>query len=38
MTAAKMMVKSGTTSQEDADTAQANYDQAVAVIDAARRP
>jgi HlyD family secretion protein len=30
----KVMVKSGSTSQEDADTAQANYDQAVASMDA----
>ncbi|MGA2712618.1 MAG: efflux RND transporter periplasmic adaptor subunit [Bryobacteraceae bacterium] len=30
------MVKTGSTSQEDADTAQANYDQAVASIDAVK--
>jgi HlyD family secretion protein len=30
------MVKTGSTSQEDADTAQANYDQAVASVDAAQ--
>lgn len=32
----KNLVKTGSTSQEDADTAQANYDQAVAGVDAAQ--
>ena len=32
----QIMVKTGSTSQEDADTSQANYDQAVASVDAAQ--
>jgi HlyD family secretion protein len=32
----KNLVKTGSTSQEDADTAQANYDQALASVDAAQ--
>lgn len=32
----QVMVKSGSTSQEDADTAKANYEQAVASVDAAQ--
>ena len=32
----KIMVKTGSTSQEDADTAQANYEQAIAGVDAAQ--